>query len=474
MKKILSFFVVVIAVLVLSGCRQGYTSDYEVRSIEDLKATQVEVKFRIPFGSAIQPSIVQLIDSFNVEYPNITITLDVIGGYDNMKKATIIDIGGGRAPTMSVGYPDHFAEYLITDSIIRLDKFIESSDPRIGYSQAELDDFLEGYLFENRMFDLDQSFFGLPFNKSNEALFYNKDFFDHFELDVPKTWQEVEAVSAQIYDIVAGLNDNQFSWMGNIKTNLANNRFMPLMYDSASNFTTVVVHQFGGTYTSSLYRPNGVADVQRGTLSFKDDPATTQAFTYFQDLANRRIVNVPEAWEGSYGSNFFVLSQIVMNVGSTAGSSYYSASISDWDVSTIPYYNEDNKYVIQQGTNFCIFSQASDLEKLAAWLFIKHCLTPENTAEFAMNTGYMPVRHSAYELDEYVEFLEDPLPTQIGFSKVHNAARAYSGDGWKIFVDPAWAGSAKVREEMSTAVVQILVNKENIAQAINAAVARIG
>ena len=115
-------------------------------------------------------------------------------------------------------------------------------------------------------------------------------------------------------------------------------------------------------------------------------------------------------------------------------------------------------------------SQASDLQKLAAWLFIKHMLTPENTAEFAIVTGYMPVRPSAYDLPEYLDFLEGPTTA----AKVHQATAKYAQQGYEYFVDAAWAGSSNVRTECQTALSQILVDKANIEQALQEAVNRIG
>ena len=96
----------------------------------------VKVSFRIPFGQNIQAIIQEFIDEFETEYPSVDIELDVVSGYDEMKEATIQDINGGKVPTMTVGYPDHFAEYLITKSIIALDNFIE--DEKVGYTQDEL------------------------------------------------------------------------------------------------------------------------------------------------------------------------------------------------------------------------------------------------------------------------------------------------------------------------------------------------
>lgn len=470
MKKILLVLLLIGATFGLAACKtKGPVSqDYEVLSIAELKAAEnVEVTFRIPFGSDIQKVIQEMIDSFEEEYPNVTITLQVYSGYDNMKETTIYDINGGSTPTMIVGYPDHFAEYLITGSIISLDKFINAEDPAIGYSKEEIEDFVPGYIAENRQFDKDKDFRGLPFNKSTEVLYYNKDFFDKYNLQAPQTWEEVEQLSKQIYEIVAELEDNTYSWLPNIKTNLKDGKFMPMMYDSSGNLFTTIIHQFDGKYTSQVYRENGVIHLQQGILSFVDDPKAKEALTYLQKLSNDRVFNVPDFWEELYGSGFFNEGRILMNIGSSGGVSHYGTAKSRIAVAPIPYKDENHKYVIQQGTNVTIFAGASDLEKLAAWLFIKHMLTPENTAMFAMNTGYFPVRKSAYELPEYVEFLENPTPAQKNYSLVNNIAKEYSENGWNYFVDPAWSGSSSVRAEVGTAVVQILVNKADVQTAFN-------
>lgn len=482
MKKIIYLMLVMVSALAFIGCGSNDDTEtnksiaedgYTVETIENLNAQNedsVVVKFRIPFGTTIQNTIREFADEFEVLYPSVTIELDVVSGYTDMKKATIEDIQGGEAPTMTVGYPDHFAEYLITNSIISLDKFIESEDPRIGYSEEELEDFLPGYISENRQFDKKGTYVGLPFNKSTEAMYYNKDFFEEFNLKVPTTWDEFEEVCAQINTIVAGIENGKYSWLGDIKTNIANGEFIPCFYDSGGNIFTTIIHQFGGEYTEAVYKSNGIVDVQRGLLKFDTNSKSLEALSYLQSLADKNYLNMPDAWELTYGSSALCAGKSIMNIGSTGGSSYYSDSICEIGVAQIPYKDEDHKYVIQQGTNVCILSQASDLEKLAAWLFIKYMLTPENTATFAVETGYMPVRASAYEEQDYLDFLDSPAIA----ASVHKATSEYSKNGWNYFVDAAWAGSADVRTECETAVAQILVDKTDIAKALADAKGRIG
>ena len=505
MKKLLIYVLLLVSAFVLVGCSNTNNNDdnnddannnnqdnnqddnqqqeenniiiaddsYTVETIENLKAQSagsVKVSFRIPFGTTIQDVIREFADEFQAEYPSVAIELDVVSGYDDMKKATIQDINGGVVPTMTVGYPDHFAEYLISKSIISLDKFIASEE--VGYSVEELEDFLPGYVQENRQFDNKGSYVGLPFNKSTEALYYNADFFEQYNLKVPETWEEFEAVAAQIMEIVndPALTDSTYPWFKGIKTSLTNGEFIPCLYDSGGNLFTTIIHQFGGEYTNSIYKSNGLVDVQRGTLKFNTSPEALTAITYLQEIANKGYFNMPDKLNLQYGSAAFNTSNAIMNIGSTGGSSYYSSAICNMEVAPIPYKDADHKYVIQQGTNVCIMSAASDLEKLAAWLFIKHMLTPENTAEFAVRTGYCPVRSSAYNDQDYLDYLDS---IQIG-AKVHKAIARYASEGWNYFVDAAWAGSANVREECEAAIATILCDNANIEQALKDAVGRIG
>jgi len=477
MKKIICLILTMVAALALVGCggSTGGSSiaenNYTVETVENLKAQaddSVEVSFRIPFGTNIQAIIREFADEFEEEYPSVKIELDVVSGYDEMKDATIQDINGGKVPTMTVGYPDHFAEYLITKSIISLDNFI--NDANVGYTEDEMNDFLPGYIKENRQFDNAGSYVGLPFNKSTEALYYNVEFFEEFDLEVPETWEEMEAVCARIMEIVPTLKNGQYSWLGDIETNLANGEFVPCLYDSGGNLFTTIIHQFGGKYTESIYKSSGIVDVQKGNLGFPTSPEAKEALTYLQGLASKGYFNMPDSMELSYGSYAYNVGKCVMNIGSTGGSSYYADAICSTAVAPIPYKDANHKNVIQQGTNVCIMSQASDLQKLAAWLFIKHMLTPENTAEFAIVTGYMPVRQSAYDLQEYLDFLEGPTTA----AKVHQATAKYAQEGYEYFVDAAWAGSSNVRTECQTAISQILVDKANIETALQEAVNRIG
>lgn len=430
-------------------------------TIDDLKkADNVSIRFRIPFGVYIQNAIMELMNSFKVKYPNVDITLESYSGYDAMRDQTIYDIQAGRMPTMIVGYPDHFAEYLSSNGMITLDEYIYNEDPEIGYTEEEINDFIPGYLEEVQMFSQEKSFIGLPFNKSTEIMFYNKSFFDQFSLQVPKTWEELEALDTQVKSIIQ-TNNLSTNWFQKIKNSYNDNEFMSLIYDSGGNLFTSIIHQFGGKYTESVYGYDDKIDLYNGKLSFVTDAKAKEALTYMQLLAHKKVMNLPAVWQGAYGSNFLLEGNVIMNIGSSAGISYYYGADFELGYAPVPY--AENKTVIQQGTNVGIMSQASALEKLAAWLFIKHSLEPINTASFAINTGYFPVRKSSLTLSTYQQFLNSGSP----IAQIHKVVSETYATDWNYFVDPAWKFSSLVRNFAENGLTSILVYKTDVQTIFN-------
>lgn len=476
MKKILSIITVMVLGLVLVACGPRVYGDVNVLTVDELReADPFTITFRIPFGTGIQASINEIVEDFELEWPNIDVEVEVVGGYTELKNSLVLDLQSYTAPTMAVGYPDHFAEYLIGDGLIPLDAFINSTNEGVGYSETELADFIEDYMVENRQFDEEGTYYGLPFNKSTEILIYNKKFFDEFELTVPKTWAQVESVSKQILDIVhTGQADELYDGFV-LSEFIKTNPFVPFAWDSTSNFFITTTRQWGGTYTEGI-------DLETGTLLF-DNAEAKAALTFLSGLANFErtagnktpLIQVPEYWEKTYASDPFKAVQAVMTVGSSAGISYnVGGRVTEVGVSTIPYFSEDNKLAIQQGTNVAIFAQSTDLERMAAWMLIKHFLEPENIAKFSMETSYFPQRSSVYELESYQSFLTNPPIQYIAHAQSINVAIQYEEEGFNFFVDPAWAGSSRVRDTVGTMMAQIFVTGKAIQAAINDAYSTLG
>jgi multiple sugar transport system substrate-binding protein len=435
MKKITVILTVLMLTLALSAC--GSKTKYDLYNYQvDTEITgDVTITFWHAFGQANQDSVDQYIASFKAEYPNITVLAQSQGGYRDLRSKVVKSIVSGDTPTMLIGYPDHVADYIQGEAILSLDPFINSS---VGYTEEELSDFVDSYLEENNQFG---HIMGLPFNKSTEVLIYNKTFFDLHNIAVPVTWDDVEAASRTI------------------KTETGKWGFA---YDSASNVFITLVRQWGGAYTNI-----------DGELLF-NNPQAEAALKYYQDMHKAGLFTFPAEWETNYASEPFKNKEVYMTVGSTAGIRYNVPTnvnnMFEIGVAPIPQFDENNKQVIQQGTNMSIMANSSDQERLAAWLFIKHLASKEVTLDWSMETGYLPVRKSALESTEYQNFLNNPDHDDRYISMAANAA--YSQVNY-MFYDSAFVGSSNVRDEVGLAFEAVLYSGKTPKQALDEAISEL-
>lgn len=131
--------------------------------------------------------------------------------YDKIKTDVMYQItGAGEYPNIVTGYPDHFAEYIGSNALVSLDKYLADYNKTNGTDL--LNDYLPAYMEENYALAADSKgnplLYGLPFNKSTELMGYNGSFVDYAKYlcdnslegltpaddlgKVPATWGEWE------------------------------------------------------------------------------------------------------------------------------------------------------------------------------------------------------------------------------------------------------------------------------------------
>jgi multiple sugar transport system substrate-binding protein len=119
-------------------------------------------------------------------------------------------------------------------------------------------------------------------------------------------------------------------------------------------------------------------------------------------------------------------------------------------------------------------SDATEAERLAAWLLIKHMTNTENTAFFAMNTGYVPVRLSAFNDPDYQAFLNTSDADRLPFSMAANVAYAQV-DYYQY--DPAFVGritSSTVRQEAGFMFERIYSETQSVEESLQQMLEQLG
>jgi len=385
---------------------------------------------------------------------NVTVVIaESAGNYNTLRSNMINAITAGSYPNLVQGYPDHVAEYLNGKVVVNLDPYINSDNWGLNGDDA-FEDIIEAYREENSQYDLNGTFYSLPFNKSTEVMIYNKTVFDELELTPPATWQDLIAMAPT-------LRNHAYANGQTAST------FMPAAYDSDGNAFITFTRQFGGQYTAINFTN------MRGQYLWHTNANTFSAMQFLK--TNNNVITLPNFWDQDYASTPFVNGQVYVTIGSSAGVRYNIpggistglGSTFQIGVAPVPY-NADrpnDRAVIQQGTNVSLLNKGDRQEQLVSWLFLKHLINTENTMDWAINTGYLPVRTSAYTHPTYTSFLG-----QSNNAIAITALAAYQQSAY-FFYDPAFVGSSRARTQVGIALERILLGDGNIQAALDEAYA---
>ena len=455
MKRILALLLLVMMVIGLVACGGGKTLNGGTPNAGAINFTvpdggydgsAVEIRFYHTMGQALRPILQDYIVKFNELYPNITIVEDAIGGYDDVRDQISTEIPAGNQPHIAYCYPDHVALYNLAGAVTTLDGLIDSkieitradgTKETLGLTDEQKADFIEGYYNEGKAFG-DGLMYSLPMSKSTEVLYYNKTFFDANNLTVPKTWDELEALCAQIKAI--------------------DPECIPLGYDSEANWFITMCEQYGSDYTSAT-----------GDHFLFDNEQNHAFVKKFNEWYNKGYLTT-QTLLGSYTSGLFTAqtgTKSYMSIGSSAGATHQRPDMVDGaypfevGIATIPQVNASNPKVISQGPSLCIFQKSNPQEVIASWLFVKFLTTNvEFQVEFGMgSSGYMPVLKSAKEHPVFVEQMENADGghniTALVIKVAMEQEKAY-------YTSPAFNGSSTARDQVGALMAKCLTMKENV------------
>lgn len=485
----------IVYVIVHDGIRNRQTTTLHVVSsaipMEISKTTPIKITLAHAMGSSNIALMKTYADSFIAKmkaegYNNITIEIPTgAGNYDTLKNNMINQITAGKMPNMVQGYPDHVAEYLNGKAVLDLNAYMNHE--KWGLKDADaLEDIIDVYRQENSQYDNDGTFYSLPFNKSTEIMTYNKTALDAVadkrllalnpgateaekqaarEAIVPKTWQDIVALKDDLMayaleKITAEVNADTKILAADKQAEIDKRyaQTVPAAIDSAGNGFITFARQWGGKYT------NLKADFT-GELLFHTDPNTFAAMEWLKN--NNDAITLPNFWDQQYASTPFLAGQTFITIGSSAGIRYNDPKDSfELGAAPIPYNADkpEHRSVMQQGTNISLMKTGTADEMLVSWLFLKHMINTQNTSHWSMNTGYLPVRNSAYTSDEYQKFLNNPTNDQKLISLSANAS--YLQTEYMKY-DPAFIGSSRARQQVGDALVRIVTGDGNIQAALD-------
>ena len=397
--KKLSSISLALLLALMTGCNNsgGTTSQGEL--VTEIKEP-VEITFWHAMNGNLEKSLQSLTDKFMAENSNIKVTLQNQSSYpDLQQKITATTASPKDLPTLTQAYPDWMLNPIQDDLVVDLKPYIENETLKFD----NYEDILESFRNANTR---DGKVYGLPFNKSTEVIWYNKDLFKELNLEVPKNYEEFASVA---------------------KTITEKKGIVGAGFDSLNNFYTTFLKNEGVVFDNT-------ADVT--------GEASVKAANYYLDGVKEGYFRI--AGTDMYLSGPFANETLGMYVGSNAGESFVKQSVGDkFEVGVAPYPAE---YSLQQGTDLYVFTNATPEQRTAAYEYLKFLTSKENQVTWAKETGYIPARQSAIESEEYQKS-ESLVPAIL--------SEASKG----LYTNPVLSGADSAYKEASTVFEGILSNK---------------
>uniref|UniRef100_A0A7C4GD50 ABC transporter substrate-binding protein n=1 Tax=Fervidobacterium thailandense TaxID=1008305 RepID=A0A7C4GD50_9BACT len=373
----------------------------------------------------------QIVKAFNESQPNIVVEAVYIGNYSALQQKLLAGAQAGQLPTISQAYANWTAKLLQSGIVEPLNKYM--NDPKIGITKQEWEDVFKAFR-DNCTWG--NTVYAVPFNKSLYIMYYNATALSAAGISVPKSI-------------------NELLYSAKVLTKDKNKDGKPDVYGFA--FRTTV-----DTFQIFLMMRGGEI-VKLGKdgkyVSAIDSPETREVLQFFKKLLDDKIAFA----QGGYLNDIFGQGTVLMYIDTIAGRPYVEQSTKgkfQWSWAPVPVWKTRN--VPFAGTDIIMFSTAKEEEKRAAWEFMKYLISPEVTAYWAVNTGYLPVRRAALQTTIWKQAAKsDPL-LEIPLQQIDNAK-----------MDPQLSVWTEIRNVVSTMFNDFINGKVDMETAIKRADAEI-
>ena len=379
------------------------------------------------------------IEDFEKMYPNVTVEIRLYADYGRIFNDVITNISTNTTPNVCITYPDHIATYLTGENVmLPLDEWMADSRFGLGGSEVRFDspkqeEIVPEFLAEGI---LEGHYYALPYMRSTEALYINKEMVEALGYEVPDilTWDFVWEVSEKAME----KDEN-----GLFKVN-GQQTMIPCIYKSTDNMMITMLKQLDAPYSTERGEVLIFNDVTAELLKEIFIHAKSRAFSTFAI--------------SSYPGNFLNAGQCIFAIDSTAGATWMGSDAPMLDihkeqvvpfttlVRPVPQFDPEHPQMISQGPSICVFNKADPQEVLASWLFAQYLLSNEVQLGYAETEGYLPVTLKAQQSEEYQEYLSRKGENNQEYYSVKiEASELLMNNTQNTFVTPVFNGSASLR-----------------------------
>jgi len=334
---------------------------------EALRGVQVQV-WHPWFGS--QASLFESqVAQFNKENEwGIVVRAEGQQNYSELYLQTTDALKDASNPQIVIVLPEQALSW--SDQVVDLNTYLH--DPEYGLSALEISDFANAVWLQD---EVDGKRYGIPAQRTARFIFYNHTWARELGFDTaPKTSAEFEQQACAAHTAMGKDTDPNNDALGG------------WLIDSDAMTALSWMQAFGG-------------GVQEAAGYRFLTPGNIAAFKYLKVLQQSGCAWVASTDLPVYDR--FAARQALFSTGNLedviqqARTFLTSGSKDEWTVLAFP--GEEQQALVVYGSSFMMF-QSDDVTQLAAWLFMRWMLSPENQARSVQSTGFFPLRTSTMDL----------------------------------------------------------------------------
>lgn len=380
----------------------------------------VDITFWHAMNGPHQDAITELTKKFNESQDDVVVEEMNQGDYSSLQQSIMASGVSGDLPTMAQLTPG-LAPDLADNGLLQSLEGLFISDT--GFTQEEMDDIYEGFIGGSMYKD---EMYTVPFSKSTRVMFYNQGVLDEYDAEIPTSWDEVVALGEKMVEA----SDDRVA--------------MGLENGIEMEFETIA-------------RQNGSSFIEADPLKANiNSPESIEALEFMMNSFDEGYART--AGEDGYFSGPFARGESALYIGSSAGVAHVQPSADendlDWGTAEIPTFN-DEELTLFAGNDLGLFTSATEEEQKAAMSFVHFLLEPENTAYWSMETGYVPIRRAALDVEEYKTFIEEN-PT----AEAANKELEYG------ISSPIFKGYGEYRNALLETMDDVTISKKDVTEAL--------
>jgi len=334
--------------------------------------TELTMYYPVAVGGPLTKIVDGMVADFMKENPDVEVKAIYAGNYNDARIKALAALKSGEPAQLSVMFSIDIYELIEQDAIVPFDDLVETADEK-----AWLSSFYPALMENGRT---GGKTWGIPFQRSTIVMYYNKDAFREAGLDpevAPQNWTELVAMGKKL----TKPDGSQWGVM------IPSTGYPYWMFGALAMQNDQVLMNADGNET------------------YFADGAVVEALQFWKDLGTEHKVMPEGAIEwGTLRKNFLEGKTAIMWHSTGNLTAVKDNATFDFGVAMLPAHQR--RGTPTGGGNFYIFKKTTPEERKAAMRLIKFMTSPEQSARWSIETGYMGVSPAAYEtqaLKDYVK-----------------------------------------------------------------------